>query len=382
MVLTTPGGLQIILTVNNLEFQDLVNLSLTCSKIHKNIFRNQILLVSLIKRGIIVNLDKKKIFGKKSVTLSSTQHFSKKIKPISFYNHIFSQSIPINISFKFTKKYKNCEELMIQFYERLFTQVKRLCYRHKNEILKKYHNLRHIYIRNKSNLESYKKRLCKFNPNYSTCVSYLKCFKCNNEFVKIKKEWELVIPSIKNPSVCKYNQEKREFLKEKLENLMNELREYDSKRKDCKINGYFWYNMFKKLHTYYDDKIKKKSTKVAVKKKTKYKKLLDESRNIYLWNYLLKNPNLLSISQRNSLEYCKDWYNPDLRKDIAGDLFRKHDLIFKGYFRYKNAQQEKVKYDNLEDYKDLLNIKESSLLYRVLKERDAQEITHYSSHYD
>ena len=67
MTLTTPGGLQVILTVNNFEFQDLVNLSLTCSKIHKNIFRNQILLVSLIKRGIIVGLDKKKIFRKESI---------------------------------------------------------------------------------------------------------------------------------------------------------------------------------------------------------------------------------------------------------------------------------------------------------------------------
>ena len=83
------------------------------------------------------------------------------------------------------------------------------------------------------------------------------------------------------------------------------------------------------------------------------------------------------------MEHCHDdRYNPDLRKDIVGDLFRKHDLIFKGYFRYKNAQQEKVKYDNLEDYKDLLNIKESSVLYRILKERDDQEITHYSSHYN
>ena len=165
---------------------------------------------------------------------------------------------------------------------------------------------------------------------------------------------------------------------------MNKLRDYDSQIKDCKLNGYFWYNMFKKLHTHYGDKIKKKSTKVAVNKKTKYKKLLDESRNIYLWNYLLKNPNLLSISQRNSLEYSKyDYntcsYNTDLRTDIIGDLYRKHGLIFRGYFRYKNAQQEKVKYDSLEDYKDLLNINESSVLYRILKERDDQEHTNYVS---
>ena len=164
---------------------------------------------------------------------------------------------------------------------------------------------------------------------------------------------------------------------------MNELREYDSKIKDCKINGYFWYSMFKKLHTYYDNKIKKKSTKAAVKKKTKYEKLLDESRNIYLWNYLLKNPYLLSISQRNHFDYWKNsLYTPDLGKDIVGDFYRKHNLIFNGYFKYRNLQQEKVTYDNLENYKDLLNIKETSLLYRVLKERDAQEITHYSSHYD
>ena len=101
---------------------------------------------------------------------------------------MYSQSIPINISFKFTKKYKNCEELMIQFYERLFTQVKRLFYRYKNEIWKKYTWKKNEYLQIRRALDSYKERVCKFNANYSTCSLYLKCFKCKNEFIR-KKKW-------------------------------------------------------------------------------------------------------------------------------------------------------------------------------------------------
>ena len=110
-----PGGLYIILTVNRFTFQELINLSLTCKHINKGIFQNQLLLVSLIKRGILVEVDCKRIFGG--------------LLGYRSYFHTYHW-----IKFKFTKKHKNCKELMTQFYERLFTKIKKTIYEHKKKL--------------------------------------------------------------------------------------------------------------------------------------------------------------------------------------------------------------------------------------------------------
>ena len=83
----TSDILQIVVFVNRFTLRELWNLSLCNQTYYNTIFGNQNLLVGLIKRGL------------------HTKHGW--------------------ISFDFTKKKKNCEELMLQFSERVFTQAKK-----------------------------------------------------------------------------------------------------------------------------------------------------------------------------------------------------------------------------------------------------------------
>ena len=83
----TSDILQIVVFVNRFTLRELWNLSLCNQTFYNTIFGNQNLLVGLIKRGL------------------HTKHGW--------------------ISFDFTKKKKNCEELMLQFSERVFTQAKK-----------------------------------------------------------------------------------------------------------------------------------------------------------------------------------------------------------------------------------------------------------------
>lgn len=276
-----------IVTVNNLFFNELINLANTCKDFYECIFKNQFLLVALIKRGIIIN------------------------NIWSSLPHKFNTNLPFIVSIKFTKKYKDCKELKLQLYERLFTQIKNgliKCFKMNITSLR---SKEHVLIGEKNRLKGLDNEICKFNPKFKEPrknyypggkkINWGQCYKCQTKKTKRHKDTLFCEDTIKTKEKVKLN----------INNYVEKISDYVENKVKHKINIDFWFRLFSNEIEYYkkciDNQTKICKTKLNTYKNklNKYNKLLSDVYKFMYIDLLIKHTCLTPLEKANLLASFK-----------------------------------------------------------------------------
>ena len=301
-----------IVTVNNLFFGELINLANTCKDFYEYIFKNQFLLVALIKRGIIIN-------------------------NIWSSPHKFNINLPFIVSIKFTKKYKDCKELKLQLYERLFTQIKNGLIKFYKMNITAIRSKEHDLINSKNRLKGLNNRICMFNPKFKkpsnfsfNKINWSQCYTCQIKKTKRHKDTLFCVDMFKTKEKVKLN----------INNYVETISDYIENKVKHKINIDFWFRLFSNEIEYYKKcidnptKICKTKLNKYKNKLNKYNKLLSDVYKFMYLDLLIKHTCLTHLQKANLLASFK------------------YSLLNK-----TSLEEAKQRYINCKDISELVNIK-------------------------